>query len=96
MAGVVLSAAFSLPSLTEKIKIDRNDYSYGIYLYHMLVVSTFIGLGIIGHWCLWLVVYAGAFALAAASWFLIEQPALRMKRQFARVPSRGDTVCEAA
>jgi peptidoglycan/LPS O-acetylase OafA/YrhL len=96
MAGVVLSAAFSLPSLTEKIKIDRNDYSYGIYLYHMLVVSTFIGLGIIGHWWLWPVVYAGAFALAAASWFLIEQPALGMKRQFARVPSRGGTLSEAA
>jgi peptidoglycan/LPS O-acetylase OafA/YrhL len=84
MAGVVLSAAFSFPSLTERIKIDRNDYSYGLYLYHMLVVSTLIGLGCIGRWWLWPVVYAGGLALAATSWFLIEQRALGMKKQFAK------------
>jgi peptidoglycan/LPS O-acetylase OafA/YrhL len=96
MAGVVLSAAFSFPSLTAHIGIDRNDYSYGIYLYHMLVVSTFIGLGIIGRWWLWPVIYAGAFALAAASWFLIEQPALGMKKWFAIAHQPGGTISEAA
>jgi hypothetical protein len=40
---------FFFSGLTEHIKIDRTDYSYGIYLNHMLVVSTFIALGIIGH-----------------------------------------------
>jgi peptidoglycan/LPS O-acetylase OafA/YrhL len=96
MAAVVLSAAFSFPGLTKRIKIDRNDYSYGIYLYHMLVVSTLIALGSIGHWWLWPVVYAGSLALAAASWFLIEQRALGMKRWFPKASMPGGTISEAA
>jgi hypothetical protein len=63
MAGVILAAAFSFSSFTGRIKIDRNDYIYGLYLYHMLVISTLIGLGSIGRWWLW-----PSFMLAVSIW----------------------------
>jgi peptidoglycan/LPS O-acetylase OafA/YrhL len=95
MAGVVLAAAFSFSRLTERIKIDRNDYSYGLYLYHMLVISTLIGLGCIGRWWLWPVVYAGSLALAAASWFLIEQRVFGIKKWFAKAAMPSGARSEA-
>jgi len=95
MASVVLSAAFSFSGLTERIKIDCNDYSYGLYLYHMLVISTLVALGCIGRWWLWPVVYAGSLSLAAASWFLVERRALELKAWFAKTSMPGDARSEA-
>ncbi len=85
MAAVVLSAAFSFPELTRHLRIDKNDFSYGLYLWHMLVVSTLIGFGIVGRWWLWPVVYGAGLGIAALSWFLIERPALKFKRSGAAV-----------
>jgi peptidoglycan/LPS O-acetylase OafA/YrhL len=75
LGALILSAAFSVTSVTKRLKIDQNDYSYGLYLYHMLVVSTLLGFGMTGHWWLWPVVYSLGWMLAAASWFLVEMPA---------------------
>ncbi|MBI3647377.1 MAG: acyltransferase, partial [Actinobacteria bacterium] len=57
--------------------------SYGIYLYHWPITVW------VGRFSLPLAVRAGAvYALTAvavvASWFLVERPALRLKRRFAR------------
>ena len=63
--------------------IRRNDLSYGLYLYGWpaaQVVQLFSPGGPL-HNTLWTTLLAGA--LAAASWFAIEQPALRLKRRFA-------------
>jgi peptidoglycan/LPS O-acetylase OafA/YrhL len=79
-----LSFAYSLRS----IPIIRNDLSYGIYLYHMTVVWTLFGFGLRGEWWLWLLVPAATLTLAAMSWFLIERPALRLKRPVPRAAAR--------
>lgn len=80
LAGAIFSVAFSFTGLTARMRIDKNDYSYGLYLYHMLVISTFLGAGVVAHWWLWPSVYVLGFSLAAASWFLVERPALRLKK----------------
>jgi peptidoglycan/LPS O-acetylase OafA/YrhL len=77
ICGCVLSFAYSLKWLP----VIRNDFSYGIYLYHMQVVSTLLLLGFKGQWWLWLAVPAATTVLAALSWFLIERPALLLKRR---------------
>jgi peptidoglycan/LPS O-acetylase OafA/YrhL len=61
-------------------QIRHHDFSYGVYLYgwpsQQLVMHFFPGTGVAGN-------VAGAtvlaFALAAASWFRVEAPALRLK-----------------
>jgi peptidoglycan/LPS O-acetylase OafA/YrhL len=79
MAGWVLSAAYSFTNLTRTLRIERNDYSYGLYLYHMLIVSTLLAFGLTDRWWEWLVIPCASFAVAAASWFLVERPMLRLK-----------------
>jgi peptidoglycan/LPS O-acetylase OafA/YrhL len=81
LTGAVLSFAYTLPAM---VKVLRGvDLSYGIYLYHMLVIFTLGYAGIRGHWWLWPVVIAASAGLAMASWFLVERPALALKSLWA-------------
>lgn len=61
----------------------------GSTLASMLGVSVFLGLGIKGHWWLYPACYGIGLSFAAASWFLIEKPALALKqskmRRFAAI-----------
>ena len=62
--------------------IRHNDLSYGLYLYgwpSAQLVQTFAPGGPF-HNTFWTTLLA--LALAAASWFLVERPALRLKRRF--------------
>lgn len=73
LAGLLLSAAYSFKSLTKLLRIDENDFSYGLYLWHMVAIDICINLALVEQWWLWPVVFAASLAFAAASWFLIEQ-----------------------
>ena len=67
-------------------RIRETDLSYGLYLYGWpmaQLVQTFSP-GSPLHNMLWTTLLA--LACAAASWFLIERPALRLKRRFAPSP----------
>ena len=67
-------------------QIRQTDLSYGLYLYGWpmaQLVQTFSP-GSPLHNMLWTTLLA--LACAAASWFLIERPALRLKRRFAPSP----------
>lgn len=78
MACVVLSVAFTAKRCAAVLR--GNDFSYGLYLWHMLGVSVFMALNIKGQWWLWIAAYGIGFLFSAASWFLIEKPFLRLKR----------------
>jgi peptidoglycan/LPS O-acetylase OafA/YrhL len=75
---LVISFAYTLPQLSRPLR--GIDLSYGIYLYHMLVVFTLRGAGYVEASWLWFVVVFAPAAIAALSWFLIERPMLRLKR----------------
>lgn len=77
LAGVVLSLAFSWRRLGRWL--HGVDLSYGTYLYHMPVLLTlkYAGASSNGWW--WPVALFATLALAAASWFGVERPALRLK-----------------
>ncbi|HXI38357.1 MAG TPA: acyltransferase [Bryobacteraceae bacterium] len=76
---VIFAAAFSYPSVSDKI-LGRNDISYGVYIYHMPVINLLLATGaggsIEGFW----VAMSTTFALAIVSWILVEKPALEFKR----------------
>ena len=78
LAITCTSVAYSFKG-TATFLLRGNDISYGVYLYHMLVVNGLIMLGFTGRLrdlllCLTVTTFA-----AYLSWKLIEQPALRKK-----------------
>ncbi len=75
---LVISFAYTLPQLSRPLR--GIDLSYGIYLYHMLVVFTLRGAGLVEAAWLWLVVLVAPAAIAALSWFFVERPMLRLKK----------------
>lgn len=79
LAGLVLSVAYTFP---RPQLLRGQDLSYGIYLYHMLVIHSFVAMGWIGSWPLGMLAVAITVSIAAASWFLIEKPALRLRTAF--------------
>ena len=77
LSGLVLSVAYSRPQLSEKL-LKGNDLSYGIYIYHMIVLNCFLHIGFLGHSGMW-TYYLIVFALAGLSWRFVEKPALAKK-----------------
>lgn len=79
LAGLVVAVAHSSPWLSRWMR--GVDLSYGLYLFHLPLPFGLYYAGITGS--IWLVALslAVAFVLAALSWFLVEAPALSLKRR---------------
>jgi len=89
---VVLSAACTGPDLA-RLVFRGNDLSYGVYIYHGLVINIFVELGLVGSPAYAWILAGVTFALALLSWRLVERPFLRKKRQSIRqVPVPGANV----
>ena len=76
---LTISFAYTLPSLSKFLR--GIDLSFGVYLYHMLLISTLHFADLREAAWLWLVVLIGSVLTAAGSWFLVERPALRLKKK---------------
>jgi len=76
---LTISLAYTLPKLGKILK--GNDISYGLYIYHMLVINTFVTLGFIGNvkYLFYAIVSTAIFSLL--SWFFIERKALSLKKR---------------
>ena len=75
----VFSLAYSMPALSKKV-LRGNDMSYGIYIYHMPIVNVLLYNGLYRKTEYAFVALIASIVLAAISWFIIEKPALRLKR----------------
>ena len=78
LAGLVLSSAFSFNNLSNII-LKHNDISYGVYIYHMLVINFFIHRGLINNPKYFIFTFLITILLAIISWFLIEKNFLKLK-----------------
>jgi peptidoglycan/LPS O-acetylase OafA/YrhL len=78
LATMTLSAAFSMRDLSGRL-LRGADLSYGIYIYHFIIINVMLELG----WMDTLPAVAAVFVLSAAagalSWFGIEKRALALK-----------------
>lgn len=81
LSCLVLSFAFSINTLSERF-LKHNDISYGIYIYHMLVVNTLVTLGYIRDVKYLILTFAITVILGYISWIFIEKPALSLKKKF--------------
>jgi peptidoglycan/LPS O-acetylase OafA/YrhL len=77
LSGLTISLAFTSPAAGSFL--NRNDISYGIYIYHMPVINTFIALGITGSVTHLFLAILFAIVLSSLSWFFIERKALKLK-----------------
>jgi peptidoglycan/LPS O-acetylase OafA/YrhL len=91
LAGLIVSLAMSAPQLSDSI-LRHHDVSYGLYLYHMLMIDLLLGLAAPSGWAPFAAAILVSFGLAVLSWTLIERPYLRGKRGALRAVSAGSSV----
>jgi peptidoglycan/LPS O-acetylase OafA/YrhL len=87
---LVFSAAFSRTRLSERL-LKGNDYSYGVYLAHLLVLNTFLHLHRFSGPVNFLLSALSTAVLAYLSWHCIEKRALKLKRHSLRAIFRKPT-----
>lgn len=80
LACFVMSIAFSGRSIANKL-LNGRDLSYGLYIYHMLVINVFIFLGWINQPIYLIYIVLISYLLSYLSWVLIEKKALVFKEQ---------------
>ncbi len=80
LTTVVFSFSYTNPELGKKI-LKGNDISYGIYIYHMILVNLFIYYGLVSNISYVLVIILFTLIIAITSWFFIEKPSLKLKRK---------------
>ena len=78
LAGVVLSTAFTNIKLSHKI-LKGYDISYGMYIYHMLVVNVLVQYDYVGNLFFLILSWIITIILALLSWVFIEKPILKLK-----------------
>ena len=91
LAGLIVSLAMSAPQLSDRV-LRHHDVSYGLYLYHMLVVHLLAVLAAPSGWAPIAAAIIVSLGLAALSWTLVEKPYLRGKRGALRAVSDGSSV----
>jgi peptidoglycan/LPS O-acetylase OafA/YrhL len=84
LAALVISFAMSVRGLSERV-LRQQDVSYGLYIYHALVIRVMRGLGLPSPTG----AIAISLAIAAVSWIFVERPFLIRKRGSLRtMPTR--------
>ena len=78
LACCTIACAFTRHAMSEQL-LRGQDLSYGIYIYHMLVLNTFVQVGWSGAGRYLVAATGVAIVAAAASWLIVERPALRLK-----------------
>ena len=76
---LTISVAYTLPTYGKILK--GNDISYGMYIYHMLVINSFVALGYVGNikYLFFAIVIITIFSWF--SWTFIERKALLLKNK---------------
>ncbi len=75
---LIFSFAYSFTTLSEKI-LNRNDISYGIYIYHMPIVNILIYCGYTAKIAFMIIAILISILLAVLSWIFIEKNSLKLK-----------------
>ncbi len=83
VSGVAMSGAFSFRTLSDRT-LAGNDISYGVYIYHMVVINAFVTRGMIGRYEYLFLAVAISFILAYLSWIIVEKPCLMIKKNWHR------------
>lgn len=78
LSFTVLSFVYSSRNLSDRL-LKGNDISYGIYIYHMIVVNIFVERGFLHRTDIFFFTLLLSILLGFVSWRFIEKPALKFK-----------------
>lgn len=78
IAFTVIACAYTSTGLSRRL-LRGNDISYGVYIYHGVALNAAVALGVPRSVSSLGGVMIATFALAVASWLLIEKPSMRKK-----------------
>lgn len=78
LAFATIACAYSLRPLSQKL-LGGTDISYGVYIYHSIVINVVVQLGLMTSMLSVAIVYAVSVIAALLSWHFIEKPALACK-----------------
>lgn len=81
LVGFVMACAYSRSNISDRT-LRGNDLSYGIYLYHMVIVNVLIECHVLKTNGTILFVFLASAVAAVFSWRLIEKPAISFKKLF--------------
>ncbi len=79
MAVTVISLAYTGEGVAERL-LRGNDISYGVYIYHGLILNVLVELGVMRHGGLLALVLVATYVVGFASWRLVERPFLKRKK----------------
>lgn len=82
LACMIIKFAFTAPNLSDSI-LNRNDISYGIYIFHMPIVNYLIYSNINGSLGFFICLIA-TIIISLISWFIIEKKSLSLKNNTLR------------
>lgn len=83
LAGTTMALAYTMPTMADKI-LHHNDISYGVYIYHALVINAFVHLGLVGNFGYLMGLFVGTITLAYLSWILVERPCMKLKKKWVK------------
>ena len=69
-----------MPQLEHRL-LRGNDISYGVYIYHGLLINLFVEMEVIGSVETLMLVMGCTYLIAYVSWIAVERPFLRRKEQ---------------
>jgi peptidoglycan/LPS O-acetylase OafA/YrhL len=85
LSQAVISLAYTFPNVSRSL-LKGNDISYGVYLYHMIIISLFNRNGYNADNSTFFPVLLLTIVTAFLSWIFVEKPALTLKnKSFPRI-----------
>ena len=85
-----ISLAYTVPALSAKL-LRGNDISYGIYIYHGLILGVIVNNKTVGSYTDILLIIIFTLFIAVLSWHFIEKPVLRRKKEKIKPVARMDS-----
>jgi len=85
LSVTLLSMAYTLPRLASRL-LKTNDISYGVYMYHGLILTVVIQMKWTGYINIYMILLL-SFLLGGLSWVLVEKPFLKRKQKSIKVSS---------
>jgi peptidoglycan/LPS O-acetylase OafA/YrhL len=79
LALTTISIAYTAPRSAQRI-LRGNDISYGVYIYHGLLINLFVEVGLVGG-AAGLILAGCTYLVGYLSWIAVERPFLRKKKQ---------------
>lgn len=90
LAAATISAAYTARGLSSRL-LGGVDISYGIYIYHFLLINVLMEMGYMKGFGSVAMVFALSIVCGLASWHLVEKRALSLKSLFSR-KSQSETL----